>query len=432
MPQNRSRTSCFPRLPLSRRLLSWLLFRHSLNSPDWQVQLREQFGDNKPALSRAMQQWLQQQPGYGLVHSSSWPLLLLAAVVGALTLTGICSYSGNAPINLWLLLGLFALLPLLMAVLGLWSWRSVRTPAAALPVSAQLLFRPLLSKVGEWQLDSHLLKPWLLWRLQGLALAFQLGAIAGFLMLALFQDLAFGWSSTLVERGTWMDDFLLLMSAPWSWLLAAPSEELLTASHFYRGSEGFNAELLRQWWSYLVMVMITYGALPRLLLALWMGSRVSKYLRSEMANSGDLERFKRALFGITNGTDAAHELEKQPLAAASDWNNQQIRLAWQWQPQQITTEAVLGLQSWEQESHWLAQQAIDWKHPVAILITGQQVPTAELADVVAVIRKANSKLPVELWLLSSQQQITEGARKSWQLFARKYALSFSERAGQPL
>ncbi|MCV6606343.1 MAG: DUF2868 domain-containing protein, partial [Porticoccaceae bacterium] len=219
-------------MPLSRRVLSWLLFRHSLADKQWQSHVREQFAGKEVSPPEALSQWLQQQRGYA-ISTTHWPLMLLFAGIGALSLVGVCSYSGAAPVNLWLLLGLFAFVPLIMTLLAGLAWRNSRQPSQPLPILGQLAFRSLLSRTEEWRLDTALFKPWLLWQLQRLAISFQLGVIAGFLLLALFQDLAFAWSSTLVDRGGWMDDLLVWLSIPWSWLLAAPSEELLVNSHFY-------------------------------------------------------------------------------------------------------------------------------------------------------------------------------------------------------
>ncbi|MDM3871932.1 DUF2868 domain-containing protein [Porticoccus sp. W117] len=424
LPDNRSRIPYFSGLPLSRRVLVWLLFRHSLDDSQWQARVCQQFHNQNPEPDAALQWWLQQQPGYELT-ATRLPMLLLAAVMGALVVVGACSYSGAAPINLWLLLGLFAFLPLLMTVLACWGWRNARQSSGTLPVMAHLMFRPLLSHTSGW--SASLIKPFLLWRMQWLAVAFQLGVVVGFLLLALFQDLAFAWSSTLVERGGWMDDFLVLLSTPWNWFLPAPSEALLTHSHFYRGSEGFDAELLRQWWSYIAMAMITYGLLPRVFLALWMRQTLTKQVNREMHNSGDLERFWRALKTSADAPNATLELERKPLLTAAEWSDSHIQLAWQWQPESSTVEAVLGLQNWQQEKQWLQEQAAHWEQPVTLLVTSKQVPTAELADVADAIRATNSNLAIELWLLSDGQEISEGARKSWQLFARNHGLAFAEK-----
>ncbi|UTW45813.1 DUF2868 domain-containing protein [bacterium SCSIO 12696] len=416
--------------------MEWLQFRHALTQPKWQEWVEQPHEPTPSDTEAALRQFQKDTSSIqNASHSGLVIALLVSAIAGCLAMAGACSYSGNAPINLWLMLGLFALLPFALTLLTLWGLRRALRPDAPIAVVGQLALRPLLKRLPQQHLQSPVFKHWLLWKLQRLSLAFQVGAVVCFLIMALFQDLAFAWSSTVAERGTQaeklVENFLVHLSWPWQWLLGAPSQELLSSSRFYRGgaeqSASFNGELLGQWWSYLVMAMVTYGLLPRLMLALWLRYRLAKTLLNEMRHSGDIERFALTLEPNLASTSDAANIESKLLSDVDSWQSDAICLAWQWQPKQIQSTKVLGLSSWQEDNQWLANIAPQWNASVQLLVTPQQVPTAELADTIEVIRTKNPKLDISLWLLSGPEKAAEGARKSWQLFARKYQLPFGER-----
>jgi hypothetical protein len=109
---------------------------------------------------------------------------------------------------------------------------------------------------------------WLLTALtQRAAVAFNLGALAATLYLVTVRALAFAWSTTLEVDPTLMTGFFSAIATPWRWLpTAVPSRELVAASRYFPG-RSYDPDLLGDWWPFLVAALVTYGLLPRLLLA---------------------------------------------------------------------------------------------------------------------------------------------------------------------
>ena len=105
------------------------------------------------------------------------------------------------------------------------------------------------------------------------SVGFFVGALTAMLALVVFTDLVFGWSTTLDMSDADMLSVVQLLALPWAWLWpdALPGADLVAASRYYRAAEpiqdvGRLAEL-GQWWPFLSMCVLTYGALPRVLSA---------------------------------------------------------------------------------------------------------------------------------------------------------------------
>lgn len=117
---------------------------------------------------------------------------------------------------------------------------------------------------------------WLVLRAsQGFALGFQMGALLAALVLVIFTDLAFGWSTTLTSGDSARDAAVLHevaggLALPWSWSgsWAVPSRELVADSRYFRAATEKLSEVeaaqLGGWWPFLLMLLLFYGVLPRL------------------------------------------------------------------------------------------------------------------------------------------------------------------------
>ena len=442
MPKLLSSAQFFFSQGISRGVLHWLVFRQSISTDGWIASASKLVSPAATDTSDAaiLSLWLRKQPGYSTATAGgAWLASIAGALLGALAITGACGYSGSEPVNIWLLLGLFALLPLLFTVIAGFSWCSALRPLpGSLPLTAQVTFRPLLKSLYTSSLDngefsSRLLKPWLLWKLQWLAVAFQISVLATFYLIVLFQDLAFAWSSTVVAGEGWMTALLQMIAWPWQWLMPGPSAELIHNSQYYRGS-GFNSQLLGQWWSYIVLAMTVYGLLPRLLLALWMRYRVGRMLRDEIDSSGDIAYFFNALrndSGIANsGLNGESVSAGQNISPINTWHSINrdncVYLSWQWVPDNSEVAYSLGLSRWQEDESWVKKYAPNWPMTAIFLVTQAQTPTAELADIIALAKSVNSNLQVELAVIESgsASKIGErdGAYASWQLFANTYAM----------
>ncbi|MEM9294926.1 MAG: DUF2868 domain-containing protein, partial [Planctomycetota bacterium] len=203
------------------------------------------------------------------------------------------AYRGDAPINvveaLLVYAGLNALTLLLAAVAGApASWR-LRVPGLAAVSDALSTLSPGRFVGAAWRLapaeprragqsllaSSHAGARWsgdvarwcvLAWS-QVMAVAFHIGALAGFLQLVVFRDLSFGWSTTLEVSHAGFEALVRWLSLPWAWAwpAAAPGLELVAESRFFRGQTPPDPQRVQPWWRFLLMAMLVYGLAPRVL-----------------------------------------------------------------------------------------------------------------------------------------------------------------------
>lgn len=149
------------------------------------------------------------------------------------------------------------------------------------------------------------------WTLVGLSqttgIAFNVGVLAACLRLVVFSDLAFGWSTTAEAiDAEVMHRVVSTLSAPWSELVpaAVPSRELVENSRYFRlegryahappGSKG-DPRLVGGWWPFLIAATVTYGLLPRLLLAIAAGLLRARALSRVPLDTAEVERIVRRM-----------------------------------------------------------------------------------------------------------------------------------------
>jgi hypothetical protein len=163
-----------------------------------------------------------------------------------------------------------------------------------------------------------------------------------------------------------------------------------------------------------------------------------KQLRQEIENSIALQAFVRAFEAVpvdTNENEMAREASAVNIktsALVNDINlTENSLLAWQCEniagKQNI---AVLGLSSWAEDTQWIQENAHTFKNDIAFVVDLAKTPTAELSDLIALIKELRSgvseqlKAPQFSLLLftngKTETQISQsGAFKSWLLFAQK-------------
>jgi len=224
--------------------------------------------------------------------------LLVAAglVVGWSAATVVLGYDGSRPVNVWdvllVLVGVqLALLALLLAsfaapvaslgvpllglgrwlVRGLWRGLALRAPGAE---GRRRELEELVARLRARQRLYGPLETWTLFGLtQAFGVAFNLGALAAFLRLVTFTDLAFGWSTTLDLDAAAFQHLAATLAAPWAGLVpdAVPGPDLVEATRWSRLAGGFvgaagaaTGERAGGWWRFLVLAVVTYGLVPRL------------------------------------------------------------------------------------------------------------------------------------------------------------------------
>ena len=238
-------------------------------------------------------------PGRAVARALSAVRLALGAlglVLGWAAATAVLAYTGAQPVNVWdfLLAFVGVQLVLLALLLGafLFPIATLGAPFVGLLREAVAWAYPRLAaraspgRAAEWEALWHRLRsrrslyhhvePWLLLgATQTFGVLFNVGALLACLRLVAFSDVAFAWSTTLVDLDA--RTFHALVSAlarPWAalWPDAVPSLALVEATRYSRlegaylvagGGRAADPALVGGWWRFLVAALATYGLLPR-------------------------------------------------------------------------------------------------------------------------------------------------------------------------
>lgn len=474
--------AAFKQWPLAKSYCHWLAFIAFLHSSQWQAQAQQH--GNKP-FSLLLKQlpspnplWLQAPQIIGFILGCS-------AMSGALT------YSGAKPVNIGVILGLFCLLPL--ATMALTLWHGLKNPNAELKgFGTQALFTFLTKHIGLTTPSANLCAsgelmpssatPWLMWRLQLGAASFHIAAMLTFGLVLLFNDIAFGWSSTLIKEPTSVYRFFAVLSLPWQELIGAPSQAFIEQSQFFYSQginpneQNINAATNQYWWPHLLFALFFYGLAPRLILCAWLKHKACKAFYYELTNSHHVQRFLQAANATTShnaksagsiinkktqehGLDGEGLYEKgsdeegsdkedlaehafnHPAAGVPTRSNHPpftlppnaYLLMWQRElsiQKTLITQGIpcktLGTQSWQDDKQWLSLQPFNLQphkqspgnSAVFVVVHSEQTPTAELSDILALIHT-----PPQLLLILMGNQIKPAHIKSWQYFAREHQLT---------
>ncbi len=243
---------------------------------------------------------------------------------------GVLRYTGEHPVNVWdvllllvgvqllLLLALVAALLFPLATLGAPLLGGFREGVRAL--YARLAARGAApERAEEWRALWHRLRsrrslyhhvePWLLLgATQTFGVAFNVGALLGCLRLVVFSDVAFAWSTTLVDLDAARFHALLTaLARPWGWLWpdALPSLALVEATRYSRLEGAYvqhagvgravDPALVGGWWRYLLAAIATYGLLPRAVALTVARLRAARLLARLPLDDAELARLVRRL-----------------------------------------------------------------------------------------------------------------------------------------
>jgi hypothetical protein len=287
----------------------------------------------KPTSRRALLgAWLHEvrqrpSPGQTAVRSYRRASALLSLAmfgVGALVAVSIFNFTGDHPINVLIVLGVFVLLQLLslavsVVALAVAAARPGFFEGMPLVLFMKQLAARLWRRASEERVDeatrtavNRLLSRRSLYRgveryvlfrhVQVAAVWFNLGALAVLLVEVTVTDLAFGWSTTLQLGPERFFQMCERLSAPWShWFPdAIPSRELVQATQYFRlegayvgaadGARIADPSLSGRWWPFLAACLVTYGLLPRLVFAAWSRLMVALSLRTVPLDTPDITR----------------------------------------------------------------------------------------------------------------------------------------------
>lgn len=327
---------------------------------------------------------------------------LLALSLGLLLAGASLSYAPGGRLNvLWLWL-LWAGLPLLASLV-------------ALVVMLLGRERPWLFRFGERKLHWFPSKAqrWsMLWLLQVFWLWVGLGLILGFWLLLLLTDLAFGWSSTLLDAGAGPLAFLQGLAWPWQhlWPAAVPDPALMEATHYVRiDPQAGTVRRAGDWWPFLMASLVFYNLLPRGLLAAfsyWRWRRCQFQKGQARLSAPDLDP--------DNRVQALPPLRQEPL---TDWQTA-TRVDW---ALDSGAQHALGHSGWREDQKTL--EAVLATSPERLLwrVTANRSPLAELSDLMA---RATALGVREQGLIAITDRQTREHRHlaSWRRFARDQQL----------
>jgi hypothetical protein len=409
----------------NQALEKWLAFNQSLDQADWvkkMAALQRAAVDEAGALTH----WLSDLPPLHISLNYFRLGAVAAAVLGALGMAGALQYSAGQPVNVWLLLAVFAVIPLLMTLLTVGTAffaksGSIRSSGAFVEFFAKHL------QLENLQAPSAALVQWLKWKLQIFSLAFTAGGLLGFLWLATFQDYTFGWSSTLIRDVQAMVQVFSVFAAPWYWCFPQPNADLIAASQFFRGQDLTNAAELTQWWQVIVLSIISYGLLPRFIVMLWFGHRFKRALVTEIATSASLVRFYSAY---------RHQRTERPLSVALKadgirlWDGDLQRtlvVGWQREPIGHKADYVLGKRDWDEDNAWLQVVEPEQEHAILVWVQDEQTPTGELADCLHTLQ-GSGKVELGVSCLLDAER-SANALESWRAFAQKEDITLVQMPG---
>jgi hypothetical protein len=213
--------------------------------------------------------------------------------LGAATAFAVFAYDGARPVNVMHVLAVFVGLQFVLIAATVLltlpdAWRR-RVPGLAalqdalrlaspgrwlpslrrllLPAQRDAIERALALARRHQRLYGDAQKWMLLVASQLFAVSFHAAALAVALLLVVFSDLAFGWSTTLTSEAASLHRITLALAAPWSrgWPDAVPSLALVQMSQYFRGEGGFTGPAPRSadWWRFLIACMACYGLAPR-------------------------------------------------------------------------------------------------------------------------------------------------------------------------
>ncbi len=337
-----------------------------------------------------------------------WPLAVIAGIVIA---GGSLSYAPYGRINIlwvWLIwaglpaLGsLFSLLFILVGSNRPWLFRLGRNHLRWYPTPGQRLH--------------------MIWLVQMLWCLVALGMLMGYLVLLLFSDLAFGWSSTILEDRNTISRAVHWLALPWwsLWPAAVPTESLVAATQYQRVVPGEgDPAMAGQWWRFLMASLLLYNLLPRAVLAGIFYGRWWWSTREELTVRGN------ASVGARGDSDAPFRED-----VVDHWRSA-VPVHWEYPASGDVIS--FGEASWSEDENTMAK--LLERRPDGLLwqVKAERSPVAELADLIALARGRGINRQA-LWVHSGVA--TDPARHlaSWHVFARQHGLVWiTDFAGTPI
>ena len=303
---------------------------------------------------------------------ANWLVFLSFMLVGVAVALAVLQFTGDHPINVLVVLGVFVLLQLLnlLATTAGFVW-SRFSPGflAQFPLSVvlrRLIFRLIGPEdAGRFLARRSLyggVERWILFRtMQLAALAFNVGALVTFIAAVALTDLAFAWSTTLRVGADGLLRFCEALALPWrTWFPdAVPTLDLIHATQYFRldaayvnapaGARVQDAATAGGWWPFLLACLLVYGLVPRLVLVTWGSfglSRALKRIPFDTPEEAELiarltTPWVRSIHEHDPGNVAPLGQGHAPLARAQRLGEDERAVAVRWREAEISEQALL-------------------------------------------------------------------------------------------
>lgn len=323
-------------------------------------------------------------------------------ITGIITMLGLLFYDGGQRINLTVILAFVLLQCLLAAITTIqafagwqpWRWLMHKLFRASPPDALRTLQPMLMARAAHIG-----------------GLMFGLAALLTLLALVVVQDLAFGWSTTLMTSSDSYYQLLAAVATPWQnlWPAAFPDRELVDATRFFRNNnDGVdNPALWGRWWPFVAMVWTTYVILPRLALLALAAIHPGIRARRELARHPGMIalQYRMETPALDTGNlhnDAVDQPDTNTSTQLHPLPAGHVLILWSGagEPELPDTLsagyqdilAAGGNASLEHDNrviHKAGQRLADGSNPAVVVVTRSwEPPTGELADFLREARKA--------------------------------------------
>ncbi|PCM49892.1 hypothetical protein CP335_10325 [Pseudomonas fluorescens] len=400
------------------------------------IQRRAVWLAERDGLSAALQHWLQ---GARLA-------LVLLVIFALLSGAGLAFAAlSQSPVNVFWALGSLLGLDLILllswalglifagehgATLGrLWLWLSEKLArdAKAAQLAPALLLMLQRKKLNRWALGTLVNGLWLLAMLSALLLLLTLMATRRY---------GFVWETTILGADTFINLTQALGALPALLGFNVPTVEMIRAS----GGTALDIESARQAWAtWLVGVLVVYGVLPRLLLALlcfWRWSRGKAALTLDLNLPGYAQLRERLMptserLGINDAAPAQlHRVESSVSEHASDGALLvAIELDDQrpWPPALPKTVSNAGILDSRESRHKLLEQLSRFP-PARLLIACDPRRSPDRGSLALIAELARNANATRVWLLQAPPgEALDSARLGdWHVALQQLELPFAD------
>ncbi|MDQ3204339.1 MAG: DUF2868 domain-containing protein [Pseudomonadota bacterium] len=404
------------------------------------IQRRALWLAERDGLSNALTHWLQ---GARLA-------LVVMAVLAVVTGTGLAFTAlgdGQTPVNVFWALGSLLGLNLILltswalgsvfagdhgATLGrLWLWLSEKLArdAKAAQLAPALLLLLQRHKLNRWALGALV---------NGLWLLAMLSALVILLMLMATRRYGFVWETTILGGDTFVAMTQALGAVPALLGFSVPTVEMIRAS----GDSALNIENARQAWAaWLVGVLLIYGVLPRLLLAvfcLWRWKSGKARLRLDLNLPGYAQLRERLMptserLGISDAApEHLHRVESTlnelqsdgALLVAIELDDQRP-----WPPSLPKNVSNAGILDSRESRHKLLEQLSRFP-PARLAIACDPRRSPDRGSLALIAELARNASATRVWLLQAPpgEALDADRLGDWHLALQQLELAFADSA----